>query len=199
MGHNDIGLDVDGSEVLIWPSGSNTADMGGQVCPVWGMVKVKLDDASKSCVLPVNNWDLVEHCAVRDVPGWAMLSTYTIPSLDPAYVAGKAWTPLMSEIFRMSMDGKTIQRLCHHQSGPFNYTRSPRASANRDFTKVVYNSNFGNTASDSYVDVYMMTLPPVPSVQPPPKPAGPVDWTTKEIGVRPKADGTVDTVVRDKK
>lgn len=204
MGHNDIGQDVDGSEVLIWPSGANTSDMGGTVCLPWGMVKVKLDDASasKTCILPFTSWDHIPHTYVPAFPGWVLVSTYTRPDLDPALTSSKPWTSLMNEIFRFSMDGKIIERLAHHQSGPANITRESRAVGNWDLSKIVFNSNFGNTfLGDNYVDVYLMEVPSVDTlsvfVPPLSKDTG-FDWSTKDIVVSPQSDGTVKTSVRNR-
>jgi hypothetical protein len=53
----------------------------------------------------------------------------------------------------------TIIQLAHHQSRANGYWTEPHASVNRDFTRVLFTSNWGST-SDQDVDAYMVQLPP---------------------------------------
>lgn len=75
------------------------------------------------------------------------------------------------------MDGKTFDRLCHHQSSPITkegYTRQPRATGNKDLSKIVFNSGMSAPAVGStpnYCDVYLMDLP---RIQPTAAPVQPI-------------------------
>lgn len=152
MGHKDVGRDVSqrGDEVLIWACGANTADMGGQICKPNGVERIDLADGSRSCVLALN-WDMSHHTYVpQSRNGFALVSTYT-PD------ASKPWAPYTNEIIIASMDGSSAYRLAHHRAMPFSYTRSPRATGNRDLSKIVFNSGWGSPDLN-YCDVYMIEL-----------------------------------------
>jgi hypothetical protein len=74
---------------------------------------------------------------------------------------------LHNKLFAVELkSGGRILNIGHHQSRLNGYFTEPQASVNRDFTRVIWASNFGTT-SDTDIDAYMMYLPPslIPAAQ----------------------------------
>ncbi|MCM5680340.1 hypothetical protein M8A51_12450 [Schlegelella sp. S2-27] len=86
-------------------------------------------------------------------PGWVLVSTYADYGK-----AGQQW--LHRRLFAVELKAKPrIVHLAHHHSRYAKYWTEPHASANRDFTRLMFNSNWG-TASETDVDAYMVLVPP---------------------------------------
>jgi hypothetical protein len=91
-------------------------------------------------------------------PGWVLVSTY-------GSYGSNQW--LHNKLFAVELkSGGRILNIGHHQSRLNGYFTEPQASVNRDFTRVIWASNFGTT-SDTDIDAYMMYLPPslIPAAQ----------------------------------
>lgn len=85
-----------------------------------------------------------------DVPGWIIFSTY-------ANGGGELW--LHRKIMAVELKANpTIINLAHHQTSFNGYWTIPTASVNRDFTRVLFNSNWGSSSSND-VDTYLIQLP----------------------------------------
>jgi hypothetical protein len=158
-GHMDMGRDVNGDAVLVW---ANAADPT-PICDN-GVVKIRLRDGQQTCLVSLD-WNLAFHVSSSEA-GWAVVSTYMPSDPNPA----SFWPAYSNEIFRIRLDGSSIQRLAHHRSRPFNgYNYMSKASINRDGSRIVFSSNFGLQAQGyptEYSDVYMITLgggTPVPT------------------------------------
>lgn len=84
-------------------------------------------------------------------PGWVLLSTYA------EYGGRQQW--LHRKVFAVSLTANpTIYALAHHHAVPNGYWTEPQATVSRDFTKVLFNSNWGiDSATD--VDTYMVEVP----------------------------------------
>jgi hypothetical protein len=52
----------------------------------------------------------------------------------------------------------TLYTLAHHRTASNGYWSEPHASVNRDFTRVVFSSNWG-TGSATDVDTYVVEIP----------------------------------------
>lgn len=86
-------------------------------------------------------------------PGWALVSTYADYGRG-----GRQW--IHRRIFAVELKARPrIVHLAHHHSHFAKYWTEPHASVNRDFTRVMFNSNWGST-SETDVDAYMLVLPP---------------------------------------
>jgi len=83
-------------------------------------------------------------------PGWVLLSTY-------GDYGGTQW--LHKKIFAVQLQASPkILNLGFTRAVENGYWTEPHASVNRDFTKVLFNSNWGvNSATD--VDAYMIEIP----------------------------------------
>jgi hypothetical protein len=82
--------------------------------------------------------------------GWVLISTY-------ADSGSLQW--LHRKIFAVQLSANpTILQLAHHRSIPNGYWTEPHASVNRDFTKVLFSSNWEvNSTQD--IDAYLIELP----------------------------------------
>jgi hypothetical protein len=87
-----------------------------------------------------------------DRPGWVLVSTYD--GKGPAQ-----W--YTDKVFAMELapNPRVYQLAAHHSVVKGTYFAEPQAAVNRDFTRVLFNSNWGSPGSDD-VDAYMIRLPP---------------------------------------
>ena len=93
-----------------------------------------------------------------DRPGWVLVSTYARSDTP------QQW--LHEKIFALELKAEPrVVQLAHHRSllSPTqrdrNYFRAPHAAVNRDFTRVLFSSNWG-VIDRLDVDAYMLALPP---------------------------------------
>lgn len=83
-------------------------------------------------------------------PGWVVVSTYG---------GGGPTQWFHRKVFAMQLKANPIvYNLAHHHSRLNGYWTEPHASVNRDFTKVLFNSNW-DSGSDLDVDAYLIDLP----------------------------------------
>jgi hypothetical protein len=69
----------------------------------------------------------------------------------------KLW--MHQKIFALQLKkDPNIYNLAHHRVSYKDYSTAPVATVNRDFTKVLFNSNWG-TKSDVDIDAYMVEIP----------------------------------------
>jgi hypothetical protein len=154
INHYDVMRDLNGDEIMVWANANDP----NPVCTN-GVVKVRLADASQTCLLSLD-WSMAIHVSGSD-GGWVFVGTYD-PS-NPNPLLPGAWKPYTNELLQIKLDGSEIRRLAHHRSRPFpgnTYNWTPRASASRDGTKLVYSSDYSLQQllgyPNDYVDVYML-------------------------------------------
>ncbi|MGE5865469.1 MAG: hypothetical protein ACM32J_10260 [Rhizobacter sp.] len=82
--------------------------------------------------------------------GWVVMSTY-------ADSGTLNWQHRKIFAVQLAANPK-IYTLAHHRSGANGYWTTPVASVNRDFTRVAFNSNWGN-GSDMDVETYTVEIP----------------------------------------
>jgi hypothetical protein len=155
-GHMDVTRDTNGDEVLIWTNSGDANPIAG--CGN-GIVKIRLSDASQSCLLSLD-WSLAVNISAPDKAGWALVSTYAPSDPDPQ---SSGWRPYTNEIIQVKLDGAQARRLLHHRSRPFDsYNYTPRVSVSRDGSCFIYNSNYNLQAIQGYprdyTDVYMVDM-----------------------------------------
>jgi hypothetical protein len=91
------------------------------------------------------------------LPGWALVSTH---DGDP-----KAWTWMDDQLFAMELKPKgRVVRLAHTRSlvdekQDHDYWAEPQASANRDFTRILFTTNWDRSGTDQ-VETYLLRLEP---------------------------------------
>lgn len=152
-GHMDLGFDVTGREVAVYQDldadALAMADLAtGEITTLWPI------DFSHS--------PLGFHVSARafDRPGWAVVSTYS--GAQPA----ATWMDDQVFLVELTAGGRVV-RLAHTHSvfaegavayGEKDYWAEPHASANRDLTRLVFTSNWGESGSEG-VDTYLIRLP----------------------------------------
>ena len=83
-------------------------------------------------------------------PGWVLMSTY-------AADGKREW--LHEKIMAVSLEARPkVKGLAYHHVSFNGYWTEPQATVNPDFTRVLFNSNWGSR-SDTDVDNYMVVLP----------------------------------------
>ena len=153
-GHMDVTRDSNGDEVLVWTNSADASPLPG--CNN-GFVKIRLADAQQTCLLSLD-WSLAVHVSGADDSGWVFVETYAPSDPDPL---SSGWRPYTNEILQIKLDGTEVRRLAHHRSRPFNsYNWTPRVSASRDGSLLIYNSNYGLQGilgyPGEYSDVYLV-------------------------------------------
>jgi WD40 repeat protein len=83
-------------------------------------------------------------------PGWVLVSTYK-ESGPPQWFMGKVFA------MELAKGGRVYQLASHNDVRNEEYFAEPHASVNRDFTRVIFNSNWGGNELD--IDAYMLELP----------------------------------------
>lgn len=84
-----------------------------------------------------------------DKPGWVLISTYD---------ENKASEWLHQKIFAVELtENPRIFNIANHHSMEGGYWTEPQATVNKDFTKILFNSNWGNGSSTD-IDTYMVEL-----------------------------------------
>lgn len=87
-----------------------------------------------------------------DKPGWVLVSTYD--GYGP-----KQW--FHDKLFAMELakNPRIYQLAAHHSAVGSEYFAEPQATVNRDFTRILFNSNWGVKESKD-IDAYLLRLPP---------------------------------------
>lgn len=109
----------------------------------------------------LNGTDTSAHFSGKayDRPGWLLMSTYS-----DDWGSNRQW--LHYKVFAVQLKANpVILQLAHHHSTfggagrtGTDYWSEPQASVNRDFTRVIFNSNWGATSYND-VDAYLIELP----------------------------------------
>ena len=183
-GHMDVTSDTNGDEILLWTNSGDPTPICSNA-----IVKIRLSDAHQTCLISVD-WSLAVHVSAPDTGGWFFMETYA-PG-DPAPDSA-AWKPYTNEILQVKLDGTEVRRLAHHRSRPFDsYNYTPRASASRDGSRIIFNSNFGLYGpSTLYTDLYLMVLSPSSTTPPPTPTPAPAPTLTSAPASVPSPSGVV--------
>jgi hypothetical protein len=179
IGHYDPALDAQGREVIVYQDIDtdylSMLDLEtGQVTPLW-----PIDFAHTPIGFHFSG-------LAYDRPGWALVSTYS--GGHPT-----AYTWMDDQVFAVELkpNGRVV-RLAHTHSHvdenqEHDYWAEPHASVNRDFSQVLFTSNWGRSGTEQ-VEMYLIALPPdwlgSPATASAPTPAA-----TPTPDPRPPADG----------
>jgi hypothetical protein len=149
VGHSDTALDAQGREVLVYQDIDtdhiSMLDLeSGAVTPLW-----PIDFSHTPIGLHISG-------RASLMPGWALISTY---DGDPA-----SFTWMDDSVFAIELkpDGRIV-RLAHPHSLvdeniEHDYWAEPQASINRDFTRILFTSNWGRSGTGE-VEMYLIQLP----------------------------------------
>ncbi len=170
-GHKDVTRDTDGEEVLVWTNSNDAQPIPN--CNN-GIVKIRLSDASQTCLLQLD-WSLAPHISAPDQAGFIYIETYAPANPSPGT---SSWVPYTNELLQIKLDGSQVVRLAHHRSRPWNgYNWQPKVSTSRDGSRIIFNSNYDLQGilgyPSEYSDVYMIVVgssAPVSSPSPAPSP-----------------------------
>ena len=144
--HSDLAIGANGHDIFVFVDfQSNEGDL----------VMVDVDTGTRTTLLPtyIAGSATSYHVSGKafDRPGWILLSTYDHH--------GGAETWLHERILAVQLQAKPrIINLAHHHSQSNGYWTEPQASVSRDFSRVLFNSNWG-TSSALDVDAYLLRLP----------------------------------------
>jgi PKD repeat protein len=150
VGHSDTALDAGGREVLVYQDiDTDTISMldlgSGVVTELWPV------DFSHTAV------GLHFSGRASRLPGWALVSTY-----NGGYPVDFTW--MDDQVFAVELEaGGRVARFAHSHSlvdegQEHDYWAEPQASVSRDFTRIVFASNWGRTGTDQ-VEMHMVELP----------------------------------------
>ncbi|PPE69152.1 hypothetical protein IS481_07300 [Caldimonas thermodepolymerans] len=146
--HSDIALTADGDDAYVavdYKAGDGAVFM------------VNLRTGQRTDLFPtyVNGTATALHISGKAYrrPGWVLVSTYADYGRG-----GPQW--LHRRLFAVELKARPrIVHLAHHRSRYAKYWTEPQATVNRDFTRLLFNSNWG-TDSETDVDTYMVVPPP---------------------------------------
>lgn len=145
--HSDIALDAAGDDVYV------AIDYAARGGPLF-MLNLRTGERTDLFDTYVKGTATALHISGKAYgrPGWVLVSTYADYGRE-----GQQW--LHRKIFALELAPRPrVVNLAHHHSAYAKYWTEPHASVNRDFTRVVFNSNWG-TQSETDVDAYMLIMP----------------------------------------
>lgn len=144
--HSDLALDASGNDVYV------SIDYEGSGGPVYF---TNIATGVRTNVFPT----YLEHTSTAmhfsgkafQRPGWVLISTYN--------EGGGPWQWMHGKVFAMELKPQPrVINLAHHHTKYNEYFTEPHASVNRDFTRVVFGSNW-ETGSKTDIDTYLLELP----------------------------------------
>ena len=145
--HSDIAIDASGREVIVianYESGNvEMIDLAsGKTTPLW---RIYVDGASTAMHISAKAYQK---------PGWVLISTYWTKDPDDA----QPWYENRLMAVELSADPR-ILNIANLINKARTYFSEPHATVNRDFTRIVFNANWGS-GRDEDVDVYIAWLSP---------------------------------------
>lgn len=139
--HSDLAVDANGNEVFVMVTFHGTNDAATD-----GSVFVRRLDTGATFTTPINAYSGVGagmHISgtASARPGWVVVSKY----------AGVGAGPYDGQVLAVQLQppGRVL-RLAQHRSSVSDYFAEPHATVNRDFTRVVFASDFGGSNKDDY-------------------------------------------------
>lgn len=144
--HSDIALDAAGNDVIVMSNYvSGYVEMydlaTGATTQLWNMY---IDGAATALHVSGKNYNK---------PGWVLISTYATNNPRGADL----WYEKKIMAVELT-DNPRIYNIAHTYNETDQYFSEPHAVVNRDFTRILFNSNW-NTANFQDIDAYMITLP----------------------------------------
>ena len=142
--HSDLAIGADGEDLYVFVD----YDSDG------ALVALDIDTGARRALLDTyaGQSATAYHVSARNVsrPGWVLLSTY-------AAKPPRQWFHDRINAIELAA-GPRMLTLADHRSAFEGYATAPMATVNRDFTRVLFSSNWGAGEADD-VEVYMIVLP----------------------------------------
>ncbi len=154
--HSDIALDASGDDLYVSVDYSSSA---GEVF----MINLRTGTRTVLFNTYVDQTATALHISGKayNKPGWVVISTYADYYAPDSKQDVRRW--LHRKVMAVQLAANpTIRHLAHHRSYVGEYWGEPQASVNRDFTRVVFNSDWGNDTAPTDpldIDAYMISLP----------------------------------------
>jgi len=143
--HSDLALGTDGSDYYV---AVDYQSDGGD------LYMINLGTGVRTVLFPtyIQGTATAYHISGKNFsrPGWVLMSTY-------ARFGAEKWLHERVMAVQLKANPRVIN-LAHHHSKYNGYWTEPHASVSRDFTHVLFTSNWG-TSSDLDVDAFMLRLP----------------------------------------
>ena len=141
--HNDLAIGADGRDYYVYTDQAVT----GYV------TMVDLETGARTSLIPTWIGGTVTSLHISgkafNKPGWILVSTYK-------HSGSLKWAHERVIAVQMKANPRIVS-LAHHRTYVSGYWVQPHASPSRDFSRVVFNSNWGST-SNMDTDVYMVKL-----------------------------------------
>jgi hypothetical protein len=143
--HADLALGADGHDYYVYVDFADT-----------GYIRmVDIDTGVNTPLFPtyINGATTSLHISGKAFsrPGWAVISTFNHSGTS------EQWLHERVMAFELKANPKMIN-LAHHHSHYNDYWTQPQASVSRDFSRIMFTSNWGSTSATD-VDDYMLVLP----------------------------------------
>jgi hypothetical protein len=156
--HSDIALDASGNDVYV------SVDYEGRGGPVY-MADLRTGKRTNLFETYLASTATAMHFSGKAYsrPGWVVISTYGEYSSAGRISqmmgnGGIQWLHGKVLAVELKAGGRIVQ-LAHHHSVYDEYWTEPQASVNRDFTRILFNSNWDRRSKED-VDAYMILVPP---------------------------------------
>ncbi|MBW6454622.1 MAG: hypothetical protein K0A98_01940 [Trueperaceae bacterium] len=150
VGHADVALDADGREVLFYQDQDTDH-----------VAVLDLQDGTITNLHPID-FSYCDGCGMHfssiahALPGWGLVSYF---DADPIT---RMWMDDHVFAVELKAGGRVVRFAQHHAlvdpEQEHDYWAEPHASVNRDFTRILFTSNWGRSGSGE-VDTYMIVLP----------------------------------------
>jgi hypothetical protein len=149
--HSDIALDAAGNDVYV------SVDYDANGGPVF-MTNLRSGERTDLFPTYLDGTTMALHFSGKSFrkPGWVLVSSY---AESPPRSAGRAPWP-HGRVFALELrKDPTVLALVHHRSRYKDYWTAPVAAVNRDFSRVLFNSNWG-AENPLDVNTFMVVIPP---------------------------------------
>ncbi|NOT60960.1 MAG: hypothetical protein HOP19_12145 [Acidobacteria bacterium] len=161
--HSDQTRDGNGDEIIVMGAYRDVNPPAG--CENNGVMKVRLSDSKKTCLVPLD-WDQEIHVSANTngkhrwvlVSGTDVKGTADLPNkLQPDWQ--KKWRPRVNELILVKTDGSERRRIVHHRGRVAEfYWWQPRATLSKDGKFAIFDSNFGFNPTKDYTDSFLVNL-----------------------------------------
>ena len=143
--HSDLALSTTGEDVFVFVDYQSNEG---------SLMMVNLDTGVRTALFRtyIDGTATAYHVSGKafSQPGWVLLSTY-------ARSGEERW--LHERVMAVQLNANPlIIQLAHHHSRTNGYWTEPHATVSRDFTRVLFTSNWGSDSAED-VDAYMIQLP----------------------------------------
>jgi hypothetical protein len=142
--HSDLALDANGDDVFVYIDSTDYGDV----------YMTNLRTGIKTLLMGGIRTDAHFSGKAFSKPGWVAVTT-----LDKwTDSAGPQW--MQKKVMAVELKANpTVYNLAFHRVNYTDYDTSPLASVNRDFTRIAFNSNWGNGSTPGDIDTYNIEIP----------------------------------------